>query len=378
MRPHVLFAFVSLCAACSPTAPGIRTDSGALFDSGPAPDSRVVQDSAFPQVDAGPGVDAMVVPYSQIVLVDPPTAAITQMNGELWTVPDYETYASAAARDVLAGLADEYDFLAIYSEQRLQIVDAEGAFEVSAVAVGYQQNIGGLGPESGSGSPPASAGSAGRLLQVNLMGDVAQWAPGPSQASILVHETTHRWAVFAEVRGGAPAQLLESSFGAHWNVHANTGGPSAVGYGDLFDLGGGRFRFEVIYPLSMSPLEMYLAGIIPASEVPPMFYVTNANSYDPATPEFEPAWTPQTYGEDATFSGERVNFTVEDIIAANGARTPAFGTARTDFHCGFALVCAVAGACSEESLAIVEAQRVAFPAAFAAATGNRASMNTDL
>lgn len=151
-----------------------------------------------------------------------------------------------------------------------------------------------------------------------------------------------------------------------------------MGYGDLHDLGGGRFRFEVQYPLQVSPLELYLAGFIPAEQVPPMFYVTNPHSYDPPAPVYGGTWSAESYGESVSFSGTRVDFTVADIVASNGPRQPAFGVARTAFRCGFVLVCENPSACRPDALAIVESQRAAFGEAFRVATGGRASMDTRL
>ena len=86
----------------------------------------------------------------------------------------------------------------------------------------------------------------------------------------------------------------------------------------------------------------------------------------------------RSYGEDATFTGTRVDFTIDDVVEANGVRTPVYGTAPTHFRFAFVLVCADVDNCSEDDLAIVEAQRLALPEAFAAATGGRASADVSL
>lgn len=265
---------------------------------------------------------------------------------------------------------DDYDFLAVYTEGEM--------LEVYAFAYAVKYDVGGIGFDGyDPGITPGAVGSAGRLLQIDVM-NAARIYDDPGDASILVHEMVHHWAAFIEVPG-TPAQafLLDDSW-SHWNVHVHTGGPSAVGYGDLVDLGNGRFQFTVQYPLQLSPLELYLAGMIPPAEVPPLFYVRDAHDYDPATPNFGGAWAPSSYSMDAAFSGTRVDFTIDDVIATNGPRTPAFGVAKTDFRVAFVLVCVDENACNPSDLAIVETQRQALESWFGPATGGRGSVDATL
>ncbi len=221
-------------------------------------------------------------------------------------------------------------------------------------------------------------GSGGRLQQINVMNAPSLYAPDPSGADILVHETVHRWAAYALLDSAPFSDCLLDGGGGHWNVHVHTGGPSTVGYGDLVDLGGGRFRFTVQYPLLLSPLELYLAGFIPPEEVPPMFYVVDAGGYEPPSPSFGGAWSAASYGEDVEFSGTRVDFAIGDVIGSNGPRVPGASDAPRQFRFAFVLVCRDAAACCEEDAAVVEAQRRAFPARFAAATGGRATIDATL
>ncbi len=306
--------------------------------------------------------------YSNIARLQVPASWATG-PGNTWTYdftadlpPDYEI-----AREFYVEHPDDYDFLVVYTEGEFD--------EFFAHAVGVQENISGIrfGAEP-MWSQAEAAGSAGRLQQVSLMNSPSLY-PDPGAADILIHETVHRWSAFLGLQG-APSLLGPA--GGHWNIHLSTGGPSATGYGELIDTGGGSFRFDVIYPLQISPLELYVAGLIPAAEVPPLFYVANATGYDPAVNPWGETLGPTSYGEDATFTGDRVDFTIDDIIASNGPRLPAFGDAPTHFRFAFALVCADVTACDENDLAIVEQQRVAFASQFPAATGQLASIETEL
>jgi hypothetical protein len=296
------------------------------------------------------------------------TPGIVDMGGGAWEIG--ETALAEIGHAFYAEHGDDYDFLAVYTEGEM--------LEVYAFAYAVQYDVGGIGFDGyDPGITPSVVGSAGKLLQIDVM-NAPRIYDDPNDASILVHEMTHHWAAFIEVPG-TPAQafLLDDSW-AHWNVHVHTGGPSAVGYGDLVDLGGNRFQFTVQYPLQLSPLELYLAGMMPPAEVPPLFYVRDAYDYDPATPLWGDAWAQSSYSMDAAFSGTRVDFTIADVIAANGPRTPAFGAAKTDFRVAFVLVCVDADACNPSDLAIVESQRQALEAWFGPATGGRGTVDAKL
>lgn len=296
------------------------------------------------------------------------TPSLGDGAGGTWTID--EAALAEIGHAFYAEHPDAFDFLAVYTEAVLQ--------DIGAFAYTVRYDIGGIGFDGyDPGITPAMVGSAGQLAQINVMNAPEDYAD-PNDASILIHETTHRWSAFIEVPGTpAPAFLLDDSW-AHFNIHVHTGGPSATGYGDLVDLGGGSFRFTLQYPLQLSPLELYLAGMIGPAEVGPLFYVRDAYGYDPATPVYSGAWGPATYHEDATYSGVRVDFTIDDVVAGNGVRTPAAGTAQTHFRFAFVLVCSDAAACDPAQLQRVEAQRVAFESQFADATDGRGSIDAAL
>ncbi|MCA9567135.1 MAG: hypothetical protein KC656_04805 [Myxococcales bacterium] len=365
-RRALLSSFV-LLVACSPsglsalTAPDVEPTPVAEPDPEPdvtddTPDPTVPPDRPTP-----PAPDAD--PYAHIVQVQRTDAMFTA-SGSQWTLQWPGTDAIGQA--VYQQVGDDYDFLVVYTDR--EVVDEY------ARAIKYDYSTGGLGDQwTGPGAPsPLDAGSAGRLDQIDLMTWTGLYAPEPDETSIVVHETTHRWAAFAEVAGGS----LTDGWGGHWNVWTSTGGNSAVGYGDLVDLGTGRFRFTVSYPLSLSPLELYLAGLAPASSVSGLFRVESRSGFTPSVPEYDPSWGAESYGEDVEFSGTRVDFDIDDVIAANGPRTPAFGAAPTTFRFGFVLVCE--SVCTDADLDVVEAQRTAFPAAWSAATGGVSTALTDL
>lgn len=343
-------------------------DGGDETTDGEPPESSSSDEGSSGEVGGSSSSGDAPGEFSNIARITKP-ASVTDLGGGQWSID--EQGLGDIGHAFFAEHPDDYDFLAVYTEGDMP--------EVYAFAYSVQYDVAGIGFDI-SGTPwitPADVGSAGRLLQINMM-NTPKIYDDPNDASILVHETTHHFAAFIELPGTPePAYLLDDSW-SHFNIHVDTGGPSATGYGDLVDLGGGAFRFTVQYPLQLSPLELYLAGMIPPADVPPMFYVRDAYGYDPAVPPFGEIWTHASYSLDATYSGTRVDFTVDDVVAANGVRTPAFGAAKTDFRVAFAMVCIDKEACDPADLAVVEAQRTSMELQFPTATGSRASVDATL
>jgi len=344
--------------------PADDDDEGSTGSAAPA-DTSTSEDAADTSGTGSPRS------YDDIARIAVPAGWSVATDGT-WTVPDVQPSPFVAlGQAFFADHPDEYDFLAVYTEGLLP--------EFWALAVTVRYDIGGIGlPTGDTWIEPADAGSAGRLQQIDVMNQAAQYAVDPSDADVLVHETTHRWAAFLELASTpVPAYLLDDGW-SHWNIHVHGGGPSATGYGDVVDLGGGRFRFDEVRPWKLSPLELWLAGFVPDAEVPPMFYIADPYDHDPAVTRWGETIGMSTLGEPCTFSGTRVDFTIADVVAINGPRTPAFGSAQTDFRVAFVLACVDPDACDPDDLAIVEAQRTAFPATWAAATGGRSTVTTEL
>lgn len=347
----------------SATAP-TTDDPDASSDESSADDSSEDSSSGAPD-DTAPTAPG---DYDDIARIGM-TPGFTDHGDGTWSMT--ETALDEIGFAFFADHPDDYDFLVVYTE---------GDFvEYGAFAYAVKYGIDGIGIDV-VGTPwitPQDVGSAGRLMQISFMNTPALY--DGADASIVVHETTHHWSAYLELAGTpTTAFLLDSEYGGHWNIHTNTGGSSATGYGDLVDLGTGRFQFTAQYPLRLSPLEMYLAGMLPPAEVPPLFYVVNPSQYEPATPPYDAAWSQGSYSSTASFAGTRVDFSIDDLIATNGPRTPAFGQAQTDFHFAFILVCADVDACDPAALAGVEAQRTSFEVDWDNATGGRSSADASL
>ncbi len=142
-------------------------------------------------------------------------------------------------------------------------------------------------------------------------------------AGPLLHELAHSWAAYLTGPPSLAAQL-ETEPLSHWGFTSVGGALGGWDPDTLVDLGAGVYRacgptgLEVFSPagyagnsVPYAPLELYLMGLVPPEEVPPIEVAVN--------PVLE-----VLRGDCADFSAERIELvTIEDIITANGARFPA-------------------------------------------------------
>jgi hypothetical protein len=166
----------------------------------------------------------------------------------------------------------------------------------------------------------AEFGSAGRLKAVvyHSFGDV----------SIVDHELGHAWGVNI----GRSLDLMDVSNGTlmlgHWNDMADIQGQMGRYYfaedgsiGHFADNGDGTWRLVANTEVEpYSPLELYLMGMIPPEQVPPIHILTDPNLTDPQR------ITAASYQ----------TVTIDQIMQAEGGeRVPSYAEAQKDFSLAF-------------------------------------------
>ncbi len=155
-------------------------------------------------------------------------------------------------------------------------------------------------------------------------------------------ELSHNWGPALKLPAPNPGSLVGFPF--HWSFFMDAGG-SVAGGSAWTDNGDGTFSVVPAVPteIKFSPVDLYIMGLIPPEEVPPFYVIEDAEA--PATPT-DPLWggpvEPHTFPwfeADAplTVSGTRRDVTIDDIIEANGERTPAAGT-KTSYTLGIVLL----------------------------------------
>jgi hypothetical protein len=153
----------------------------------------------------------------------------------------------------------------------------------------------------------------------------------------MAHELGHRWGIgmeYIDPSTGQREDLVDTWCFCHWDesLHA----PSVTKVGSHYTQGGyesenspmGGFEWRVLgdnrfsrqfppylTPYGFSALDLYSMGLMPASEVPDTFVLQNL------TEQGNDVWT-----------ADRVDISIEDVIAAEGPRLPSYADSQKEFE----------------------------------------------
>ncbi len=223
-------------------------------------------------------------------------------------------------------------------------------------------------------------GSAGRLEAYIQMGHVRKYDAAPdaivnrsyTSLATLAHEAGHNWLSFVSYRepNGAVTGRLIGAGNSHWSQHMDADGSFMEGY-DYEDQGGGVFLITDRTTTHFSPLDQYLMGFIPASQVPDFFYLENPGNFN------------QNDVTDAsrintTISGSRVDASVDNVVNVEGVRRPGPAASRKDFRMAFVLVVRQGDEPDPELVDRLNTIRGQFPGYWRQVTDNRSTMRTAL
>ncbi|MDR3699382.1 MAG: hypothetical protein P4L56_07085 [Candidatus Sulfopaludibacter sp.] len=270
---------------------------------------------------------------------------------------------------------DAYDYLAIYNNMGIA-ASGEGT-------VAYEETLRSSG--SGYGVPQQDAGqqfgSAARLQAVLNLGPLSQYPADPNalvparapQAdtplTILTHEAGHLFLAFASIRSGTGLPMLGFQL-AHWSFLFDS--EASVMEGERIADRGSSTRPEFLttdITQAYSPLDQYLMGFRSASEARDVFLVNNPS------PNYAAAQHQLT---GVGFDGTRQNISVNDVIAAEGRRTPDSTVAQRHFRFAFILVVAQGTQPSASDLSQVDTYRQQFETFYAGASSGRGVADTAL
>ncbi|HEX5057249.1 MAG TPA: prenyltransferase/squalene oxidase repeat-containing protein, partial [Gammaproteobacteria bacterium] len=269
---------------------------------------------------------------------------------------------AVVAREFFRTHADNYDFLVVFTTFEFNSGDA------AAFHLGLQNHIKGIGLPQYDHS--TLFGSKGRLGGYIDMAALSRWVMDPLRPefervlAVMGHEMLHQWS--GNVRfdqGQGPETALLGDDDSHWSDLLDTN--ASVLYGHKWrDNHDGTFTSEGFRKF-LSPLDLYLAGLYRADEVPPMTLIVN--------PALDPRVTPEqgllVHG--TTISGTARTISIQDIITAEGERIPAAADSQKNFRLGFILLTPADQEVSESQIAGIEAVRRSFTERFAIWTGGR-------
>jgi hypothetical protein len=171
-------------------------------------------------------------------------------------------------------------------------------------------------------------------------------------------EIGHAWLAFVyfDQGQGVDTSMLGRS-NAHWSFYMDSGGSPVEGHA-WTDNGDGTFT-AVPQPIyEYSDLDLYLMGLIPPEDVAPWFVLDNpTNCVDSAAKDggCAPPNAHQFQADTYTVNATRRDITVQDVIAAEGARVPAYPDAPNEFDVSFLLITRADEELAEEQKLMIDA-----------------------
>ena len=307
---------------------------------------------------------------------------------------------------VIKALGDKFDFLAYYSDFR---IDNQEAGTPSTGPLGGGPNGGAvtgigatqrsleaycssgrfqwqfvqpvfIGSNQGQERPPAGiTDTSNRNIafydrQLSRKSSDGKMPPYNYGIAQIAHEMGHRWSAFVSAKVNGETIPLAPT---HWNrgLHAPVPFPyqrpteaSAMGGGvwqDNFDGTYTQLDDDYYVPATgWSYLELYLMGLAAPSEVPDFFLLRN----------LVPA------GKDVNghpiFKADRTKITVQDVIAAEGPRLPDVERSQKKFNTGMVVIVEHGKTPSKELIERTNGIKEEWMKYWAITTGGRSSMTT--
>jgi uncharacterized protein (TIGR03437 family) len=367
---HVVFSWVKV-PEYGPGAPQtfqvrLYVDGSIQFSySGVSPTSAVV---GIAPGSAAPGTSVVSFRYDTSAEY---AAAVAERFGNLAEI-DIVT----VAQRFYETHDDAYDYLVIYNNMSVATGPASLAFEstVRSSGTGYSVAPQDNGSQYGSPARLRSVLNMGRLEDYPLDVNATVRLRATEQdtpLTVLGHESGHLFLAYASIPdpNDPTAKPMIGYGGAHWSFVFNS--EASLDEGEqITDLGGGQFVTAAVTQ-GFAPLDRYLMGFAPSTDVldNTMFVVVH--------PSVSPLGHPQT---GVSFTGSRLNISVNDVIQAVGRRTPDSTVAQHRFRFGFILV--VPEGAQDSSITAnvqqVEAYRQQFVAAYTRFSANLAAADTTL
>ena len=280
-----------------------------------------------------------------------------------------------AAQKFLQTHDDAYDYIAFFNNEDIASGPDSVSWEetIRNMRTGYGDTVFDVGAEFGSPSRLQSVLNMGPLSQLPLdPADIltVRAQSGYNALKLLAHETGHLFLAYASVRDDDPvSQPMLGIQQAHWAFNFNAEASVMEGNRIQDNGAGATPRFAVVDTVEhYSPLDQYLMGFRPDSEVAPMFLVTGH------PPSFSLTF-PQV---GVTFNGGRRDIQIDEIEKAMGRRTPDYTVAQRHFRMAFVLIVKQGTTPAAAELTQIENLRSQFEGFFQQATDNRASIDLKL
>lgn len=276
-------------------------------------------DDVYLQYD---GVTPPPADGDEIGLVDHWGVVIARPRPEVFTNGlDHDTLNTIVA-EALAHRDEPYDFAVVVHTPRLPTTFTAAAFHLA-----YNNS-----ELEGIGTTPVSTPTI-RARSVLWMNHLQYWRFHDARYVdwVFAHELSHYWLARPRLPEGPPTALLGRQT-AHWSYFVHT--PNSPIEGNAWiDNGDGTFTTDVKAESTFSELDLYLMGFGEAEDVPDFFYIADVEGTE-KNKASQPQHITSLYAPEPpeTVRGTRVDVTIDDIIEANGVRSPSVAESPTHFR----------------------------------------------
>ncbi|HKY33731.1 MAG TPA: PKD domain-containing protein [Candidatus Polarisedimenticolia bacterium] len=294
---------------------------------------------------------------------------VLEDEGDLIDYGVTDTLAIAERALALAG--DRFDFLTILTASTFPgDVEPEAGFAFYAAVNNDLQGV---------NLPPLQDPEHAVLRGIVNLNDLEEYPQGPgallpgfegvvSGIEVLAHEASH-WA--AAYLAAPPGTEILGRDDAHWSFFLDTDGSVLEG-NEWIDNGDGTFTTAPAAQqfAALSPLDLYLWGLIPPEQVDQPIVLIDQ-------PTANPGQGRSSFPRGGfTTGGTRVELTLADLVGANGPRVPASSSAPTAFTMAFVLVVPFGQEPSPADLDLAGQFRTGIEAWFDAHTGGLGALDT--
>lgn len=277
--------------------------------------------------------------------------------------PGQHAARRSVAQAFFSAFPDDADFLIVFTDFDVDFGPLDG------LHWGVRNDVQGIGRPLVDGSE--AFGSNGRLRGYIDMGGRLSRTLLPVQhqydreLNVLMHELMHQWGIYVRYRGidGQPSDGLLGRDATHWSFFADT--DASVMYGARWQQLGAEDHRSIGVLERFSPLDLYLAGFLPADAVPPTRLIRSMQGAVQDLPRIG-----------ATATGPVETIDVAQIIAHEGARIPDVATAPKEFTARFVLLVRDGFTPRPETLGRLEVFRLQSQMRFAALTLGRGVLSS--
>lgn len=231
---------------------------------------------------------------------------------------------------------DEYDFVSIFVTESLNF----GAYYAP-----LQNDIEGIG--TGIFDQTSGAGF-GELEGYLFMNSIFDYTGSIRDALFFGQEIGHRWGAFVRRSGGGRDMLGRDD--SHWSFFLESQNSTMEGNAWI-EVEDGVFETDHMADVGYSNLDMYLMGFMDPREVPDWFLIDDPQvTRNPigwqTDPDSPPYYVVRQYVDEdeaadldpIRVEGERIDISLDDVIAVHGDRDPDFVDAQRTFNMGFIIM----------------------------------------